>query len=178
MSRIKLSDREIQLTSFFEEKTGSFPKDCLYDKETRRVTFVTNPGKQTAKFIDRSGEIIRKFRVDVIEYSERVEKFLANCLAPARIVGANMEEHFGKKIIQVFVPSPHDKGWAIGKSGWKINRARQLVRRHFRIHDIRITINRRLKGTSDIRTRAPQRDENIIQQIEELAENPTQCPDP
>lgn len=140
--RITLGNREIQLISFFEEHTGSLPRDCFYDKDAHRVTFIANSEKQTERIIGRHWENNRSFRIDVIEYSEDIKQFITNCLFPARISSIRMEKHSGKEIIHVSVSTSQDKGHAIGARSWKMNRARFLLKRHFGICDISITIQR------------------------------------
>ncbi|MFQ5979824.1 MAG: hypothetical protein ACE5OZ_16970, partial [Candidatus Heimdallarchaeota archaeon] len=99
--RITLGNREIQLISFFEEHTGSLPRDCFYDKDAHRVTFIANTEVQTERIIGRHWEGNRSFRIDVIEHSEDVDQFITNCLFPARISSIRMKDHSGKKIIHV-----------------------------------------------------------------------------
>ncbi len=76
-------------------------------------------------------------QIDLVEYSEKPEVFVKNCLAPARTdVVMITERRDGRKVITVEVKQPKDKGIAIGKNGRNIQRARLLVSRHFGIDTI------------------------------------------
>ncbi|MFQ5980597.1 MAG: NusA-like transcription termination signal-binding factor [Candidatus Heimdallarchaeota archaeon] len=145
MARIKISGRNLQLLSLFERLTGTFPRDCIRNQGHNEIIFVVK-GNQMGKVIGKDGITIGRLReafnrdVRVIQYGEKPELFGINALKPARIQKAMLEEKEGKKILRVVVSSKREKGRAVGKRGRNINRARLLLRRHFGIQDILVTI--------------------------------------
>ena len=138
-----MTPTEIQYASLLEGLTDSLPKDCIWDEEGNRIIIVTNPG-QIGKVIGKGGETIRRIRermqkdIDVVEFSEKAERFAINTLTPAKVRRAKLLNRGGKEIIQIFV-SNREKGRAIGKGGRNIARARLLLKRHFNIDDITVT---------------------------------------
>ncbi|MFQ5981616.1 MAG: hypothetical protein ACE5OZ_26015, partial [Candidatus Heimdallarchaeota archaeon] len=77
------------------------------------------------------------------------------------------------------VSSSRDKGHAIGARSWKINRARFLLKRHFGIHDISISIQRNKhplrihNGNNESKW-----EKRLIQKIQALGKDPTRYPGP
>ena len=63
-------------------------------------------------------------KVDIIEYSEDAEKFIANALAPAKVVGIELVEAEHKAIVKV---DPDKLSLAIGKSGQNVRLAAHLT---------------------------------------------------
>ncbi len=63
-------------------------------------------------------------KVDIIEYSENAEKFIANSLAPAKVVDIELIEAEHKAIVKV---DPDKLSLAIGKSGQNVRLAAHLT---------------------------------------------------
>jgi len=63
-------------------------------------------------------------KVDIIEYSEDSEKFIANALAPAKVVDIELVESEHKAIVKV---DPDKLSLAIGKSGQNVRLAAHLT---------------------------------------------------
>lgn len=63
-------------------------------------------------------------KVDIIEYSEDAEKFIANALAPAKVVDIELVEAEHKAIVKV---DPDKLSLAIGKSGQNVRLAAHLT---------------------------------------------------
>jgi len=63
-------------------------------------------------------------KIDIIEFSEDQEKFIANALAPAKIMGLDLNEAEHKATVRV---SPDKLSLAIGKNGQNVRLAARLT---------------------------------------------------
>ena len=70
-----------------------------------------------------------------IEYSNKIEVFASNTLAPAKTKKVEIIEKSGKKTAVITV-IPKEKGKAIGKNGRNIHRSRMLMKRHFGVNNV------------------------------------------
>ncbi|MFW9778490.1 MAG: NusA-like transcription termination signal-binding factor [Candidatus Heimdallarchaeota archaeon] len=140
MSNIRMSQEELRFISMLEGLTGALALDCIWDKTESRVIFVVRR-HDTGKVIGRGGTTIRRLRehfqkqVDVVEYSEQLEKFASNTLAPAKTQNVELHEKSGKKTVVITV-IPQEKGKAIGKNGRNIQKSRLLLKRHFGVNNV------------------------------------------
>lgn len=135
-----MSQDELRFISILEGLTGALAVDCIWDKSETRVIFVVRRN-DTGKVIGRGGTTIRRLRdhfqknVDIVEYSENIEIFAANTLAPAKTKSIEIHEKSGKKTVVVTV-IPKEKGKAIGKNGRNIQKSRFLMKRHFGVNNV------------------------------------------
>jgi len=63
-------------------------------------------------------------KIDIIEYNEDAEKFIANALAPAKVMSIELDEAEHKAIVKV---SPDKLSLAIGKAGQNVRLAARLT---------------------------------------------------
>ena len=63
-------------------------------------------------------------KIDIIEYNEDAEKFIANSLAPAKVMSIELDEAEHKAIVKV---SPDKLSLAIGKAGQNVRLAARLT---------------------------------------------------
>ncbi|WP_455143683.1 NusA-like transcription termination signal-binding factor [Candidatus Hodarchaeum mangrovi] len=142
MSNIRMSQEELQFISKLEGFTGALAVDCIWDKEGSRVIFVVKR-HDTGKVIGRGGTTIRRLReyfqkqIDIVEYSNKLEDFVSNTLAPAKTKSVEILKRAGEKVVVVTVVSK-EKGKAIGKNGRNIHRSRLLLKRHFGIDHVEL----------------------------------------
>ena len=135
-----MSQEELRFISILEGLTGALAVDCIWDKTATRVIFVVRRN-DTGKVIGRGGTTIRRLRdhfqkqIDIVEYSEKLENFAANTLAPAKTKKIEIHEKSGKKTVVVTV-IPQERGKAIGKNGRNIQRSRLLLKRHFGVNNV------------------------------------------
>ncbi|MHA2407444.1 MAG: NusA-like transcription termination signal-binding factor [Candidatus Ranarchaeia archaeon] len=139
---IKLTTDEIQYINLFERVTNTTAIDCILDTEEDRVIYVVSRGK-IGLAIGQGGRNINQLKqmlgreIDLVEYSDKIEQFVRNCLNPAKTGPVTItERRNGRKIITVEIKQAKDKGIAIGKNGRNIQKARMLVSRHFGIDTI------------------------------------------
>jgi N utilization substance protein A len=146
MNVIRLTQEELRSIVILERFTGALAVDCVWNEDERRIIFIVRQ-KDTGKVIGRGGTTIRKLRehfrkqVEIIEYSEKVEVFASNTLAPVKPKSVEIFEESGiKSVVMKIIPS--EKGIAIGKNGRNISRSRMLMERHFGIKKVLLqTIN-------------------------------------
>jgi N utilization substance protein A len=135
-----MSHEELRFISILEGLTGALAVDCIWDKSETRVIFVVRRN-DTGKVIGRRGTTIRRLRdhfqkqIDIVEYSESLEIFAANTLAPAKTKNIEIHEKSGKKTVVVTV-IPQERGKAIGKNGRNIQKSRLLMKRHFGVNNV------------------------------------------
>jgi len=135
-----MSQEELSFISTLEGLTGALAIDCIWEKEKNRVIFIVRRS-DTGKVIGRGGTTIQKLRehfkknIEVVEYSEKLEQFATNTLAPAKTKKVEIVEKPGKKIVIITV-IPREKGRAIGKNGKNIHRSRFLLKRHFGVTNV------------------------------------------
>ncbi len=142
MSNIRLSQEELRFIQILEGLTGVMPVDCIFNKEERRIIFVVRQN-DTGKVIGSGGTTVRRLRehfrkhVEVVEYSEKIDVFASNTLAPAKTQYIDVLEDNGIKTVIIEV-TPIEKGKAIGKNGKNIARSRLLMKRHFGVKNVQI----------------------------------------
>jgi N utilization substance protein A len=108
--------------------------DCLIDDRFDRIIYVIKQGDMGLA-IGKSGDNIKKMsqifgkRVEMVEFSEEPDQFIANMFKPAEVLEVLIDGDGCP--VTIVVPEKSDVGLAIGKSGATIEKARQLVRRFY-----------------------------------------------
>ncbi len=137
---IKLSNEKLRYIALFEKLTGVTPKDCVETEKSDRLTYVVDE-KDMGKAIGENGRNIQKVRnkleknVHVVQYSNDPKKFLENIFSPVEIENIEFDEENGQKTALVEVKDS-EKGRAVGRNGWNIERARRLSNRHHGMADV------------------------------------------
>ncbi|MDO9035318.1 MAG: NusA-like transcription termination signal-binding factor [Methanoregula sp.] len=114
--------------------TKSTANDCVIDDRFDRVIYVIRPGDMGLA-IGKKGDNIKRLqnvlgkRIEMVEYDDNIEIFIANIFKPAEVVGIERGPENGP--VNVFVRQRSDLGIAIGKAGCNIEKARTLCRRFF-----------------------------------------------
>ncbi len=114
--------------------TRSTAVDCVIDDRFERVIYIIKPGDMGLA-IGKGGDNIKKLsrvlgkRIEMVEYDENREAFVANMVKPAEIAEVAFGE--GQEPVLVSVSRQANFGLAIGKGGSTIEKARLLVRRFF-----------------------------------------------
>lgn len=138
--KISLSNEELRHISLFEELTGVTPRDFVDSGDGSIYTFVVDEGDM-GKAIGKNGRNIQKVRqkmdetVNVVEYSEDPKKFLENIFSSVEIQEIKIVENENGKSAIVDVDES-EKGKAVGRNGWNIERARKLSSRHHGLSEV------------------------------------------
>jgi len=113
--------------------TKSTAIDCLIDERFDRIIYVIRPGDMGLA-IGKKGENIRRMekvlgkKIEMVEYSENPDDFIANMFRPAALLAVRRDEA-GR--MNVILRKRGDLGIAIGKGGANVEKARLLFRRFF-----------------------------------------------
>jgi len=123
-----------------EQDAGVQALDVLVDSEN--LVFVVKSedlGRAIGKNASNIARMERKFgrKVDFVEYSENLDGFLKNLFKPVKLESIQLSENAGGQSAVLRVDS-QNKGLAIGKGGSKINRARELAKRHFGVVELKL----------------------------------------
>ncbi|MEM3736704.1 MAG: NusA-like transcription termination signal-binding factor [Candidatus Bathyarchaeia archaeon] len=143
-NKIKLTADEMRYIALFESVTGATSRDCLIDKNSNRIIFVTKPN-EAGLAIGEGGSKVKALKrmtgrdIEIVEYAETPTEFIKNLFSPARIKEIRITEKLDGRKIAVVTVDPRDKGAAIGRGGEKAERGRYLVKRYYDIDNIIIT---------------------------------------
>jgi N utilization substance protein A len=113
--------------------TKSTAIDCLIDDRFDRIIYVIRPGDMGLA-IGKKGENIRRMekvlgrKIEMVEYSENPDDFIANMFRPA-VLSAVTKSEGGR--VNIILQKRGDLGIAIGKGGANVEKARLLFRRFF-----------------------------------------------
>ncbi|NYT07002.1 MAG: NusA-like transcription termination signal-binding factor [Methanomicrobiales archaeon] len=106
--------------------------DCIIDEKFERIIYIIRPGDMGLA-IGKKGENIRRMqnvlgkRIEMVEYSETRDEFIANIFRPVSI--SQVRKDPGSGLLTVTLTKRSDLGTAIGKKGANIEKARLLVRK-------------------------------------------------
>ncbi len=136
----KLSNEKLRYISLFENLTDVTPKDVVENEENDRLTFVVAE-KDMGKAIGENGKNIQKVRnkldkrVHVVQYSDDPKQFLRNIFSPIELENIEINED-GEEVTATIEVDESEKGRAVGKDGWNIDRVRRLSDRHHGMSDV------------------------------------------
>ena len=108
--------------------------DCIIDLRFERIIYVIKKGDMGFA-IGKKGDNIRRLegvlgkKVEMVEYDDEVEGFLANIFRPAQVIQFDRDDDAKK--INTTVSKRTDVGIAIGKNGSTIEKARILMKRFY-----------------------------------------------
>ncbi len=139
--RIKLSVESLRFINLFQSITKATVKDCIVDDD--KVLFVVKEG-QAGMAIGRDGVNIKniqrliKRRVEVVEFSSDLKRFINNLLRPVRVVDLEpVNRGDGKRVFRVTVEGDGSVNPRVYVKG-KIKKSRFLLKNYFNIDDVTI----------------------------------------
>lgn len=123
--------------------TKATAMDCIIDDRYERIIYVIKQGDMGIA-IGKNGDNIKKMsgvlgkRIEMVEFDETKEVFVANMFKPAKIDSVNFGE--SGEPVTVNITEPAEFGLAIGKGGSTIEKARALTKKFYgkEIGDIKI----------------------------------------
>jgi len=139
---LKLNDpRKIFVFTVFTALTGITPID--YYESGSTITFLIDKS-ELRKFRAVALDVIRnisaelKKQVEVVVFSENLEKFIQNLFRPAKVENVIKREIKNKKTALLVKVPVWDRGKALGKNSYKLYRARYFLSKYFDIEHVRI----------------------------------------
>jgi transcription termination/antitermination protein NusA len=147
---IKLSTDQMRMMSLFQNVTGATARDCIEDEKQDRVIFVVNTGKMGLA-IGKGGMHIKslqnivKRNVELVEYNEEPEKFIASLLNPKLISDIKINTRQDGSQQAIVMVDPRKKGIVVGREGRNAEKARLLAKRYFNITSVLINSPERVQ---------------------------------
>ena len=147
---IKLSTDQMRMISLFQNVTGATARDCIEDEKQNRVIFVVNTGKMGLA-IGKGGMHIKslqnivKRNVELVEYNEEPEKFIASLLNPKLISDIKINTRQDGSQQAIVMVDPRKKGIVVGREGRNAEKARLLAKRYFNITSVLINSPERVQ---------------------------------
>ncbi len=126
--------------TIFQNVTMCTVVDCVDTED--KIIFVVKKG-EASRAIGRKGETVARVRlllkrdIQVIEFSEKPEEFVANVFHAYDVKKVEIEDRDGVAHATVTVESTK-KGRAIGKEGKNLRMARDLIARHHAIESVSV----------------------------------------
>jgi len=139
---IKLSNEKLRYLALFEKFTGVTPRDCIECSDRSRLTFVVDKDDM-GRAIGENGRNIQKIRrklnknAHVVEYSPDPKVFLENIFSQVEVESIELQDEDDGTTTAFVSVNESDKGRAVGKNGWNIERARKLLNRHHGVGNVR-----------------------------------------
>jgi len=141
-----LNTESLMQISLFEKLTKAKVKDCFED-DFKQLTFCVMPGQlfkaigKDAKTIKRIDQLFKR-KIKVIEFDSEIDKFIANLCHPNKVDKVEFAEHkLWDEIKREAIVYPSDiksRGYIIGKAGANLRNIESIVRRYFKIDEIKV----------------------------------------
>jgi N utilization substance protein A len=140
MGQVTFNEDTLGYVTIFQNVTMCTVMDCVDTGD--KIIFVVGKG-EASKAIGRKGETVARVRlllkknIQVIEFSEKPEEFVANVFHAYDVKKVEIEDRDGVTHATVTVESTK-KGRAIGKEGKNLRMARDLIARHHAIESVSV----------------------------------------
>ena len=140
MGQVVFNEDTLGYVTIFQNVTMCTVVDCVDTED--KIIFVVKKG-EASRAIGRKGETVARVRlllkrdIQVIEFSEKPEEFVANVFHAYDVKKVEIEDRDGVAHATVTVESTK-KGRAIGKEGKNLRMARDLIARHHPIESVSV----------------------------------------
>ncbi len=138
---MRLTTDQIRLLSAFQSLTGVYARDCIIGED--HVVFLVDE-RYVGKAVGKNGSNVKKLqdalqkRVDIVGFSDDVQRFLKNIFHPAHIVSVEIEEKNGKRIARVQIDKESERILK-HRINRKIRIAKELLKRYINIDGVVVT---------------------------------------
>lgn len=132
MSRLKLDQEDLGLSSLLERLTQVRIKDCFRDDE--QIYVVVAPG-EFGRAVGKGGETIKRVqrelgkRIRVIEFNENIKEFIRNIIHPLTVEEVVEEDG----VIKLKDSSKKTKSLLIGRESRNLQLINRAVKRFFNV---------------------------------------------
>jgi len=135
MTRVKLDQETMGISSIMERITRAKVIDCFKDDDNTTLYFVVAPGEM-GRALGKGGSNVKKAeqelgkKVRVIEYNDSIETFVKNIIAPLRVQEIVLEGD----IVYLKDSNKKTKSLLIGRESRNLNLISRAVRRFFNVN--------------------------------------------
>ena len=136
MLRIKYSSDIMKYISLFESVTGAKVRDCIVNEDVIFVVHENEMGRAIGKQgsnIKRIEGILKK-KIRLVESSNDVSQFIQNLIYPIR--AQEIKEEDG--MVTIYGSDTKTRGMLIGRDKHKINSINDIVKRYFKIKEVKV----------------------------------------
>ena len=136
MARIKYNADLMKYISLFESLTGAKVKDCIANDSIFFIMHENEMGRAIGKGgsnIKRVEEVLKK-KIRLAEFNNDVCKFIGNLIYPVKAKEIKEEEG----IVTIYCDDGKTKGMLIGRDRHNINATIEIVKRYFKIEEIKV----------------------------------------
>ena len=136
MVRIKYSSDLMKYISLFESVTGAKVRDCIVNEDVIFVVHENEMGRAIGKQgsnIKRIEGILKK-KIRLVESSNDVSQFVQNLIYPIR--AKEIKEEDG--LVTIYGNDTKTRGMLIGRDKHKINSINDIVKRYFKIKEVKV----------------------------------------
>ena len=136
---IKFDGNTMQIITLFESMTKARVKDCI---EKEYIIFFIVAEGELGQAIGRGGKNLSQVKdrlkknIDVIEFSQDINKFVRNIFHKYKIQNIEMD-HKGPRPLMLINVNYRDKGKVIGRNSRNLKTAKEIINRY---HNIDLTI--------------------------------------
>ncbi|MFH1257876.1 MAG: NusA-like transcription termination signal-binding factor [Candidatus Micrarchaeota archaeon] len=136
----KLSMDDLQLMNALERITGARANDVIVDGDS---LIYAVPDSEFGRAIGKHGANIERLQhalnkeVEIVKSPTSKEQFFGSLLHPAIPKEFVEKDDAGRRSLEILVDNK-DRGFAIGRNGEKIKRAKLLGKRYFDYCDVKI----------------------------------------
>ena len=140
MGQVVFNEDTLRYVNLFQNVTRCIVVDCVETED--KIIFVVSKG-EASRAIGRKGETVARVRqllkreVQVIEFSEKPEEFVANVFHAFGVKKVEIEDREGVTHATVTVETTL-KGRAIGREGKNLKIARDLIARNHEIESVSV----------------------------------------
>ncbi len=144
--RVTIAPEQLRYIKLFQDMLGVSPRDVVEDRDENRLIFVVEKG-DLGRAVGRGGRKLKAMKrflkgdldydIEVVEFDDTPEGFIANLLSPARVQKVKIVNQ-SDGITAIAYVLDEDKSLAIGRNGRRIKRARLLAKRWYDIDNVKI----------------------------------------
>lgn len=124
--------------SFFDALSGVKIKDCFFDNYGKVIFIVKE--NDIAKAIGRRGSNIKRFeeifkkKAKVVEFSNNIEQFIRNYVAPIKVGEINVSS----SVVTIHALDTKTRALVIGREGKNLENLTNILKRYFPIKEVKI----------------------------------------
>ena len=136
MAKIKYNIDIMKYMSLFESLTGARVKDCIVNDGIFFIVHENEMGKAIGKHgsnLKRVENAMKK-KIRLAEFNKDISQFIQNLIYPLKVKEIKEEEG----VVTIYVDDRKTKGMLIGRDRHNINSIKDIVKRYFKVEEIKV----------------------------------------